>query len=316
MQTKFQTIGIVGTGTIGASWACFYASKGAKIRLLDVRKECLEQGLTKARGFLEQLQELNLIDKETTEKAIQNLRPAGSMEELLADAEFIHESAIEKYDTKKGLFALMDKLASPSAVIASSSSGLLMTEIQKVMKRPGRSLIAHPFNPPHLIPLVELVPGERTASGTLKKTRAFFEALGKVPVVLKKEVPGHIANRLAAALWREAIDLVASGVASVDNVDKALFAGPGLRWSFMGQHLIYHLGGGEGGYEYFIEHIGKAFEEYWKGMANWTQIPETAKQAIISGVKDQVGERSLQDLSRWRDEKLVRVLRALYGGLT
>ena len=313
-RAEFRTVAILGAGTIGASWACFYASKGLKVSVLDVTAERLEQGLTRAKDFLGRLHELGLCDKEAVGEALENLRPASDVEDLLNDADFVHESTIENYDKKKEMFALMDKLASPSTVIASSSSGLLMTGIQEDMKHPERSLIAHPFNPPHLIPLVELVPGKRTEQETIRITYAFFEALGKIPVVLEKEVPGHIANRLSAALWREAVDLVARGVASVEDVDKALFAGPGLRWSFMGQHLIYHLGGGEGGYEYFIDHIGASFEEYWKGMAAWTQIPEAAKRAIVSGVKDYVGGRSLSNLNTWRDEKLARVIQAAHGG--
>lgn len=311
-ESEFRTIGILGMGTIGAGLACFYASKGMKVRLFDINKECFSQGLTMAKRFLEHLQQLGLIDSKTIEKAHENLLPVNSMEALLIGADFIHESTTERYDTKKEVFSLMDNLAIPSTVIASSSSGLLMSEIQKVMKNPERSLIAHPFNPPHLIPLVELVPGKQTAPETIKRMYDFFEAMGKIPVTLKKELPGHIANRLAAALWREAIDLVACGVASVEDVDKALYAGPGLRWSFMGQHLIYHLGGGAGGYEYFIEHIGKTFEEYWKDMATWTQIPESAKKSIVSGVKNYVGGQSLSDLTKWRDGKLARVIKALY----
>ncbi len=226
------------------------------------------------------------------------------------DVEFVHESVFENYDVKKEVFAQMDGFAHPATIIASSSSGLLMTEIQKVMKYPQRSLIAHPFNPPHLIPLVELVSGRQTAPEVITTMSNFYQGFGKIPVVLQKEVPGHIANRLAAALWREAIDLVVAGVASVEDVDKALYAGPGTRWAFMGPHLIYHLGGGEGGYEYFINHIGKAFEEYWQGMASWTEIPEDAKEAIISGVKNSLDGQSLSELTQWRDEKLVELLKA------
>jgi 3-hydroxyacyl-CoA dehydrogenase len=187
-----------------------------------------------------------------------------------------------------------------------------MTELQKVMKHPRRSLIAHPFNPPHLVPLVELVPGSETDPEIIRKLYDFYRGLGKIPVVLKKEVPGHIANRLATALWREAIDLVASGVASVEDVDKALYAGPGIRWAFMGQHLIYHLGGGEGGYEHFIEHLGKGIELNWKSMATWTEIPAEAREAVVRGMNDFLGEREMPDLTRWRDEKLVKILKAVY----
>jgi 3-hydroxyacyl-CoA dehydrogenase len=312
-ESKFERIGILGTGTIGISWASFYASKGMEVKLFDTNNDSLDRSLAKIKENLEHLQKSGLADKKTIKKAQKKLMPVNSIADLVENVEFVHESTSENYDVKKEVFSLMDKFSSPSTIIASSSSGLLMTEIQKVMKNPQRSLIAHPFNPPHLVPLVELVPGKQTDSETIKIIYNFYRGLGKIPVILKKEVPGHIANRLAAALWREAIDLVASGVASVEDVDKALYAGPGIRWAFMGQHLIYHLGGGEGGYEYFIKHIGKSFEEYWKRMASWTKIPEEAKKAVISGVKDSLGAGSLSDFTELRDEKLIKILKAIYG---
>lgn len=311
-ETKFERVGILGTGTIGISWVSFYASKGMEVKLFDTNSDSLDRSLTKIKENFEHLQKSGLADKKAIEEAQKNLKPVNSIADLVENVEFVHESTSENYDVKKEVFFLMDKFSSSSTIIASSSSGLLMTEIQKVMKNPQRSLIAHPFNPPHLVPLVELVPGKQTNPEIIKIIYGFYRGLGKIPVILKKEVPGHIANRLAAALWREAIDLVASGVASVEDVDKAVYAGPGIRWAFMGQHLIYHLGGGEGGYEHFIGHIGKAFEEYWKGMASWTKIPEEAKRAVISGVNDSLRGRSLSDLNAWRDEKLVKILKAIY----
>ena len=309
--TRIRRIGIIGTGTIGPSWAAFYASQGMEVKLFDINPENLNKGLTKTIQYLNDLLKFDLADEKTIKEAQKKIHPVNCVAALVEDVEFVHESVFENYDVKKEVFSQMDEFASPSIIIASSSSGLLMTEIQKVMKYPQRSLIAHPFNPPHLIPLVELVPGKQTAPDIIRMMCDVYQGLGKIPVVLKKEVPGHIANRLAAALWREAIDLVASGVASVEDVDKALYAGPGIRWAFMGQHLIYHLGGGEGGYEYFINHIGKAFEEYWEGMASWTEIPEDAKGAIVSGVKDSSGSQSLSELTLWRDEKLVKLLKVI-----
>jgi carnitine 3-dehydrogenase len=310
---QIHRIGILGTGTIGASWASFYASRGITVKLFDSQPESLNNGLTTARQNLDDLQKFELADGETVEKAWANLTAVTNFTELVRDVEFIHESVVESYDVKKAVFARLDEMTAPSTIIASSSSGLLLTEIQRVMNHPQRSLIAHPFNPPHLIPLVELVPGRQTRPDVIQTMHSFYQRLGKIPVVLKKEVPGHIANRLAAALWREAIDLVATGVASVEDVDKALYAGPGTRWAFMGQHLTYHLGGGEGGYRYFIDHIGTAFETYWREMATWTEIPDAAKTAVISGVEDFVGNRSLTELARWRDERLVKLLKVLYG---
>ena len=306
-----EVIAVLGTGTIGASWAAFYALQGFEVCLHDQDPAALEAGERAARGHLERLRELGLAEAAAVGAAAARLRPMRTLEAMAKGVSFVQESVRETYDVKKDVFKRLDAIAPPDTLIASSSSGLLISEIQSVMQRPARALLAHPFNPPHLIPLVELVAGRQTGADAMERARLFFERLGKTPVVLHKEIPGHIANRLAAALWREAIDLVASGVASVEDVDKALRAGPGLRWAIMGQHMIYHLGGGQGGYRYFIDHIGKTFEEYWRTMATWTAIPEQAKAAVIAGVQEAAAGRSLAELGRERDEALAKILKVL-----
>jgi 3-hydroxyacyl-CoA dehydrogenase len=158
---------------------------------------------------------------------------------------------------------------------------------------------------------VELVPGKTTAEPTIRAMKTFYEGLGKIPVVLKKEAPGHLANRLAAALWREGIDIVMQGIASVEDVDKALCAGPGLRWAIMGQHLIYHLGGGEGGMSAFLKHFTPAFQSWWKDMAAWTELPPEAPSVLTEGVRAEMDGKSLVELTRWRDEKLIKLLKAI-----
>jgi carnitine 3-dehydrogenase len=185
--------------------------------------------------------------------------------------------------------------------------------MQKALQRPERALIAHPFNPPHMVPLVELVPGMQTDPAVMARMRTFFQAHGKVPVTLRREVPGHIANRLAAAVWREALYLVEQGVASAEDVDKALCAGPGIRWALIDQHIIYHLGGGEGGYEYFFRQFKPVFAEYWKDMADWTEIPRAAQEAAIQGIHKSLKDRSTQELAQWRDEKLAELIKVIYG---
>lgn len=304
-------VAVLGTGTIGASWAAFYALSGLNVRMHDDSPSALEVGLGSAHTCLSRMRELDLASADEVAQATNRINTCADFEAMAEGVAFVQESVRETYEVKKDVFARLDKLVPEDAIIASSSSGLLITKIQSVMNRPERALIAHPFNPPHLIPLVELVGGEQTSQDTIARACKFFKGLGKTPVVLNKEIPGHIANRLAAALWREAIDLVASGVASVEDVDRALTAGPGLRWAIMGQHMIYHLGGGEGGYEQFIEHIGTAFEEYWRTMANWTEIPQDAKTAIIQGARDAAGGRSLTQLADERDNKLASVIKAL-----
>jgi len=312
METREQSVGIIGVGVIGSSWAAFYAGKGLKVKMYDADRLNGEIGFARAKDYITFLRTREVISEDAASKGISNMNLVGELVEAVKDVQVVQECVAERYDAKQKVFQIIDAESSKDVILASSSSGLLMTEIQKVTHSPERCLIAHPFNPPHLIPLVELVPGERTDDQTVLKMRSFLEGLGKIPVILKKEVPGHIANRLSAAIWREAIDLVLEGIASVEDVDKALFAGPGLRWSFMGQHLIYHLGGGDGGIGHFIDHLGSAFEDWWKDMATWKTLPAEARTLLMEGIAKELGDKNAKDLVRWRDDKLVKLLRAIY----
>lgn len=309
---KIQSVGIVGVGVIGSSWAAFYASKGFRVKVYDIDPGICQKGLHMARSITGTLRSHGLLSEKAAKKAVSDISAVSSLEEAVADVELVQESVAENYEVKQQIYRIMDREASPDVILASSSSGLLMTEIQKVTQNPGRCLIAHPFNPPHLIPLVELVAGQKTDRHTISRVKGFFEELGKIPVVLKKEAPGHIANRLAAALWREATDIVLKGIASVEDVDKAVYAGPGLRWALMGQHMIYHLGGGEGGIEHFMDHLGPSFVKLWEDMATWTSLPPEAKDILAAGVTEEMEGNSLEAMARWRDEKLVRLLRDIY----
>jgi len=310
---RIKTIGILGAGTIGSSWATFFATKGMKVRVHDIDRAVEEKGIVKTCANLDDLVEYGLVERERLATLKRNIVSAGSMAALVDGVDYIQESTAENYEVKAKVFSDMDRLAAPETVLASSSSGLLMSVIQESAKRPERCLIAHPFNPPHLVPLVELVPGKKTAPAVVDQIKKFFEGLGKIPVVLKKEIPGHIANRLAAAIWREAIDLVLKGAATVEDVDKALCAGPGIRYALMGQHMIYHLGGGEGGYGYFIDHIGKAFGTYWREMATWSEISEDSKRILVEGVREAMHGKNAVEIARWRDEKIVGLLKVIHG---
>jgi 3-hydroxypropionate dehydrogenase (NADP+) len=208
----------------------------------------------------------------------------------------------------------MDEIAKRDTILASSSSTLNMTVIQKVTNRPERCVVAHPWNPPHLMPLVEIIPGKKTSLECINRTKDFMNNLSRVPIVQKKAVPGTIGNRLAAALWREAIDLVHRGVVEVEDIDKAVSAGPGIRWAILGPHLSYHLGGGKGGIEYYLDHLGPAMERRWKSLASWTSIPPLAKSKIIQGIKDTkiVKELSIDEIKKIRDRKLIKLLKILH----
>ena len=306
-----QEIGILGAGLIGASWASFFAAQGLNVRIYDVNQEVKQQSLGVAENNLQRLVKLELLSAEAKAVGLQNLQLVDSMQELLTDVEYVQESVIEDYEIKADVYRQFEQSAPETAILASSSSGLLMTRMQSVMQHPGRALIAHPFNPPHLIPLVELVPGEQTAPETVERVRDFFQQLGKYPVILNKEVPGHIANRLAAAIWRESLALLDEGVASVEDIDAALCQGPGLRWALMGQHLIYELGGGEGGYQKFFDTIGASFEAYWEDMQTWTRIPESAKAKAVAGTQKYLEQQGRAERAVWRDEKLARIQQIL-----
>jgi 3-hydroxyacyl-CoA dehydrogenase len=311
MDTTGGKIGIVGTGLIGTGWAAFYASKGFTVSLFDADASARRAGRERTFTYLAFLREHDLLDAVGYDRAVASVTVTDDLFEAVEHARLVQESVTERYDVKKSVFRQIDQAAKPTAILASSSSGLLISELQTVMKHPGRSLIAHPFNPPHLMPLIELVPGKQTAPTVLAEAKTLFESLGKVPVVLNKEVPGHIANRLQAAVWREAIDLVLEGVASVADVDKAMAAGPGIRGALFGPHMIFHLGGGPGGMRYFIDHVGLSFDKLWTDMATWTSLPAETTDALVSGVREEAGDSPLQEIALWRDEMIVRVLKAI-----
>lgn len=313
-MSVFKNVAIIGGGTIGSSWGVFFASKGCKVKAYETLPEVREKILDRVDGGLRFLAENRLMAEDELESSFKSVRIANSVPEALEDVEYVQESTTEDYAVKKSIFREMDAVANSDTILASSSSGLLMTEIQKATQRPERCIIAHPFNPPHIIPLVEIVRGEKTSRETVEATHQFMAGLGKAPVLLNKEVPGYIANRLAAALWREAIDLVENDVASVEDVDKALCAGPGIRWALMGSHLTYHLGGGEGGLERFIETIGKkTFTPIWEDMKTWTSISDSTKSKLVEGIRREIDGKSLAELAQWRDDKLVKVLKVIYG---
>ena len=311
MTPKIERVACVGAGLVGQGWAALFALNGYDVVLEDLTQEKLDEAVARVEAHMRYLVEAGL--GEDAESASARIGTTRSLAEAVADADYVQESVFESYDVKKAVYAEMDEAAPAEAILASSTSGMLMTEIQKACQRhPERCIVAHPWNPAHLVPLVELSPGELTSEETTQRTYALMESIGKVPVVLKKEAPGFIANRLSVALWREALDLVDKGVASVEDVDKAVRAGPGIRWAIMGPYLTYHLGGGSGGIEYLMRHIGGSKSEWMKTMASWTITPESAVEKAIEGVEEMVGEKTLTELERWRDERLVELLRLLW----
>ena len=305
-----RNVACVGVGTIGHSWATLFAIKGCNVTVYDVNQDLLRSAMERIRASAAFLAEKGLVAQKDAEASLKRIKVAANMSECVSGADYVQESAFESYDVKRQVYSEVDRL-NDSAIIATSSSGLLMTEIQKAARKPERCIVAHPWNPPLLLRLVELVPGEKTGQETVQTTYEFMEKLGKIPVVVRKGVPGFIGNRLQAALWREALNLVNSGVASVEDVDRACWAGPGSRWAIMGPFLTLHLGGGPGGLRHHIDTIQHGFNEYWKSMDDWKLIPYHAAKKAIEGVEQlpKVKEKKLEELVKWRDEKLVEILR-------
>jgi 3-hydroxypropionate dehydrogenase (NADP+) len=231
--------------------------------------------------------------------------------EAVRAVNYVQESGPENYEVKKAIFREMDDTASEHTILASSASGLLMSEIQKATKNPHRCVMVHPWNPPHLMPLVEIAGGADTSKETIETAYKFMTKIGKLPIALKKEVPGYIANRIQAAVLREAIDIVDKGIASVEDVDKAVRAGPALRWVITGPFLNHHLGGK--GIDRFVENLGPSYALRWKTMATWTSITPSAAEKVIEGVLDtaMVRSKTMQQIAEWRDSKLVELLKVL-----
>jgi 3-hydroxypropionate dehydrogenase (NADP+) len=313
MIEGIKRVACIGSGLVGQGWAALFAVNGYDVVLHDITEEKLVEAKERTVHHINTLVDAGLA--QGVDEAVARLSSTTSLEEALDGADFVIESVFESLDVKCPLYAEMDAMAPADVVFASSTSGYMMSDIARDMKHyPERAIVAHPWNPVHLVPLVELSPGEKTSQGTVDLAYRVMEDIGRVPVVLKKEVLGLIANRLSAVLWREALNLVDEGVASVEDVDKAIRAGPGIRWAIMGPYMTYHLGGGKGGIEYLMRHIGVKKAEWLETMATWTMQPESVIQKAVEGVDDMVGSTGLEELEAKRDEYLIALNKLLWDG--
>ena len=317
---KIQTVACLGAGVIGASWAACFASRGCGVRLYDIKEEFLTDAQRRIRRDLEFLSEKGFLTAGDVERAMARIEYTTSLAEAVKDADFIQESGPENYDVKRSIMEAVDRFAPQDAIYASSTSGLLITEIAKASKYPQRCLGGHPYNPPLLIPLVEITKGERTSQEAVDAAKAFYAGIGKEPIVLNRETLGFIANRLQIALAREATDLVHKGVCSIEDVDKAVCFGPGLRWAIMGPNLVNQLAGGAGGFRHAHEHMSPSAETWLADMATWSKFPEGWSEFAQKGVLEEMAHRdpacgrTNEEIIRFRDNMLLEILR-LHGKL-
>ena len=301
---EIRKVAIVGTGVIGASWAALYLARGLDVVATDPGPSA-EANLRKyVDAAWKDLTVIGLSQGASRDRLTFTL----DMKQALADADLVQENGPERKDFKIKLFADMDAATRPDAIIASSSSGLTMSIMQSACKHPERCVIGHPFNPPHVVPLVEVVAGEKTSSETVQRSIAFYKSIGKKPIHVRKEVVGHVANRLQAALYREIVYLIEQGVLDVADSDVAVCWGPGLRWGVMGPSLLFHLGGGPGGINHFMEHLSGPMASWWKDLGKITEFKPQTQQTIIDGVHKEAANRSVDELNRERDAMLLELL--------
>jgi 3-hydroxyacyl-CoA dehydrogenase len=299
-----RRVAIIGTGVIGASWASLFLAKGLDVVATDIAPGAEAALKHFVAAAWPALQRLGLASGASQNR----LSFTADLKAAVKDVDLVQENGPEKIDFKKGLYRQLDEVLHPRVIIASSSSGLTMSEIQSACEiHPERCVIGHPFNPPHLIPLVEIVGGAKTSKDTIERVDEFYTSIGQRTVRVNKEMPGHVANRLQAALAREVYYLVAEGVVSAADVDTALSWGPGLRWGIMGNMMLNHLGGGPGGIEHFFKQFSGPMTAWWKTMGSPVLTPEVQKK-LIDSVHAEAGTRSIDELAAERDEVLLGLI--------
>jgi 3-hydroxyacyl-CoA dehydrogenase len=297
-MSEIKTVAIVGGGLIGASWAALFTAGGIDVVAWDPDAAARSMFRDRVAAARRQLAQLG-------RRGRGKLKIVARLKAAVAAADLIQENAPEKLELKHRLFAEIVAAARPAATIASSTSSFAWSALTEGMQDPSRLIVSHPFNPPHLVPLVELYGIDPVR---VQRAAAFYEAMGKATIRMKREAPGHVANRLASALYREAVNIVAEGIADVADVDKALVEGPGLRWSIQGAHMTYHLGGGEGGIRHYLDHLGPSQEKRWAALGNPSLTP-AVKDLLVKGVLEEAAGRSIAELSAERDAVLIDTLR-------
>jgi 3-hydroxyacyl-CoA dehydrogenase len=304
LNQPVQRIAIVGTGVIGASWAAYYLARGFDVVATDPGP----QAEANLRKYVDDAWSLLTQVGLSAGASRDRLTFTPDMARALAKADWVQENAPERPDFKIKLFAQMDDLTPPNSVIASSSSGITMDVIQSGCKRPERCVIGHPFNPPHVVPLVEVVGGAKTSEATIERAMAFYAEIGKKPVRLYKSLPGHVANRFQAALYKEVLYLVQQGVLSVADADVAVCYGPGIRWGVMGPSLQWHVGGGQGGIQHFMEHLMDPLAGMMKTLGTPDITPQL-KQTVVDAVLKEAAGRSVEQLAREENSVLIALLK-------
>ncbi|MDC7335976.1 3-hydroxyacyl-CoA dehydrogenase NAD-binding domain-containing protein [Streptomyces lydicus] len=304
-----RRVACIGAGVIGGGWAAHFLARGYDVTAWDPAPDAEDRLRRLVAAAWPALEQIGLAEGASQDR----LTVAPTLAAAVADADFVQESAPEKLELKRSLLAELAAAAPPGVVIASSTSGYPMTDIQTAADDSaagaGRLVVGHPFNPPYLIPLVEVVGGERTDREAVEWAARFYDVAGKSVITMDRELPGFIANRLQEALWREALHMVANGEASVEDIDASITEGPGLRWAFMGPCLTFALAGGEGGMAHMLDHFGPSLKSPWTRLEA-PELDRALRDAMVDGCAAAAGERTYADLVAERDQGVIDVLRA------
>ncbi|WP_246658160.1 3-hydroxyacyl-CoA dehydrogenase NAD-binding domain-containing protein [Rhizobium sp. FKY42] len=299
-----DSVAVVGGGLIGISWSALFVAYGLDVRLFEPTQDARGSILSRVDELRKQVTTLSPDLADTG-----SLTCTQTLAEALEGCVWIQENAPENVPLKRQLYADIEATAPQDVTIASSTSSLVWSDLIAEMADPSRLITAHPFNPPHLMPLVELFGID---SDRMDAAADFYRSVGRHPVRLKREAVGHIANRLSSALWREAVNMVSEGIADVSDIDEALVYGPGLRWSVIGAHMAYHLGGGPGGITHYLAHLGPSQEKRWQDLGS-PRLDMATQQKLVDGIELEARGRSIADLEVQRDEALISIQRALKG---
>ncbi|MEV0082712.1 3-hydroxyacyl-CoA dehydrogenase NAD-binding domain-containing protein [Saccharopolyspora sp. NPDC050642] len=303
-----RRVACIGAGVIGGGWVAHFLARGYQVTAWDPAPGFEAKLRRLVDAAWPALMELGLADRASRD----NLVIAPTLEEAVAEAEFVQESAPEDLALKRDLLARIDAATPAGVVISSSTSGYGMTEMQADCPTPQRLVVGHPFNPPYLIPLVEVVGGERTEAWAVQWAAEFFEVAGKSVITMDREVPGFIANRLQEAIWREALHMVANGEATPAQIDASITEGPGLRWPLLGPCLTFHLAGGEGGMAHMLDHFGPSLKSPWTRLEA-PELTDELRDAMVQGCEEAADGRSIAELVADRDRAVIAVMRAIDG---
>nr|WP_082003414.1 3-hydroxyacyl-CoA dehydrogenase NAD-binding domain-containing protein [Sporosarcina sp. ZBG7A] len=302
-MTSTKQVAVIGTGVIGNGWISRFLAQGLDVVAFDPSEGAEQRTQVAIQQAWPSLQHIGLVEGASPDR----ITFVQTIEEAVKGAVVIQENVPEREDLKKSVLAEIDQFAEPDAIIASSTSGIMPSQLQANLKNPGRMIVAHPFNPVYILPLVELVAGQQTDAAVIDRANEFYTAINMKPLIVQKEIEGHVADRLMEALWREALHLVNDGIATTEEIDASIIYGAGLRWAQMGPFLTFHLAGGEQGMRHMLEQFGPALKLPWTKLEA-PELTEELKEKVIEGCETHAGNSSVYELEVKRNEFLVKLL--------